>query len=154
MATPVTKLYLGETLGAILLGNIVAAIFYGITNMQTYIYYVRNRGDPLALKSLVFILWLLDSVHLAFITHTVYTYTITDFGDPLAITKPIWSVIAQVLVTCLSDMLIRGFFCHWVWKLSFRSRFIVAPIAASSLLAFVGGLGMFICISAGHASRP
>ncbi|KAI0957935.1 hypothetical protein AcW1_006162 [Taiwanofungus camphoratus] len=99
MATQVTKLYLGETLGAILLGNIVAAIFYGITNMQTYIYYVRNRGDPLALKSLVFILWLLDSVHLAFITHTVYTYTITDFGDPLAITKPIWSVIVSYF-TC------------------------------------------------------
>ena len=39
---------------------------------------------------------ILDTVHVMFISHTVYTYTITDFGDFAAIPKPVWSVSSFV----------------------------------------------------------
>ncbi|TFY69344.1 hypothetical protein EVJ58_g473 [Rhodofomes roseus] len=39
--------------------------------------------------SQVAFLWVLDTIHLAFIGHAVYTYVITDFGDMDAIAQPL-----------------------------------------------------------------
>ncbi len=35
---------------------------------------------------------ILDTVHLVLISHAVYTYTVTDFGDFAAVSTPVWSV--------------------------------------------------------------
>lgn len=35
-------------------------------------------------------------MHVVFISHTVYTYTVTDFGDFPALPKPLWSVPSSV----------------------------------------------------------
>ncbi|OBZ76406.1 hypothetical protein A0H81_03434 [Grifola frondosa] len=85
MSSPIK---LDNTLGAAFLGNIVAAIFYGITSVQTFSYYKRNGNDPRFMKIMIFILWILDGLHLALITDTLYTYTVKDFTDVLAISVP------------------------------------------------------------------
>jgi hypothetical protein len=35
---------------------------------------------------------LLDTLHLMFVTHAVYWFTITNFGDFLALEKAVWCV--------------------------------------------------------------
>ncbi|KZT03696.1 uncharacterized protein LAESUDRAFT_704354 [Laetiporus sulphureus 93-53] len=133
----------GNTLGAIFIGNIVVAIFYGVTSVQTFIYYKRNEGDSWILKHLVFCLWILDGLHLAFITYAVYVYAVRDFGNVLAMITPTWGLMAQVVATGFSDVIIRGIFCHRVWRLSSRTAMnwaVITIIIASSLLAFVMSL--------------
>ncbi|OBZ69451.1 hypothetical protein A0H81_10647 [Grifola frondosa] len=49
---------LDNTLGAAFLGNIFAAIFYGITSVQTFSYYKHNGKDSRYMKMMIFILWL------------------------------------------------------------------------------------------------
>ncbi|OBZ76024.1 hypothetical protein A0H81_03505 [Grifola frondosa] len=107
---------LDSTLGAAFIGNTFAAIFYGITNVQTFTYYKRNGKDPQFLKILIFILWILDGLHLALINHTLYTYTVKDFSDILAISVPTWSILAHIVVAGTSDLFVRSFFCHRVWR--------------------------------------
>ncbi|KAI0635133.1 hypothetical protein C8Q77DRAFT_682550 [Trametes polyzona] len=139
-----SQLSLDDTLGAAFLGNIAAACFYGITVVQTYIYYGRNGGDRLYLKSLVAILWALDSLHLALVTHAVYTYAVKDFANFLAIEVPVWSILAQVIVTGVSDIIVRGIFCERVWKLSNRNWPLIATIVVTSLLVFGGSIAFSV----------
>ncbi|TBU23960.1 hypothetical protein BD311DRAFT_742103 [Dichomitus squalens] len=50
MAPAVT---LDDTLGAAFIGNILAACLYGMTTLQTYIYYGRSDTESKTLKSLI-----------------------------------------------------------------------------------------------------
>ncbi|RDX54474.1 hypothetical protein OH76DRAFT_1397786 [Lentinus brumalis] len=127
---------LHDTLGAAYVGNIVAACLYGLTTLQTYTYYNRSPKDPVVLKTLVAILWVLDTLHLAFVSHTVYEYCVADFGNLIALLEPTWSVLAQVIVTGVSDGIVRGIFCHRIWILSEQHVPTLMVLAGSSLLAF------------------
>ncbi|KAI8970569.1 hypothetical protein BD414DRAFT_540849 [Trametes punicea] len=136
---------LNDTLGAAFLGNIAAACFYGVTVLQTYIYYERNCSDRLHLKFFVLLLWsALDTLHLAFVTHSVYTYAVVDFTNFLALEIPVWSILAQVLVTGVSDLIVRGIFCQRVWKLSNKNWPLLITIVLSSLVVFGGSIAFAV----------
>ncbi|KAI0659168.1 hypothetical protein C8Q70DRAFT_155265 [Cubamyces menziesii] len=124
---------LNETLGAAFVGDILAACLYGLTTLQTLIYFGRSRKDPLLLKSLVILLWALDSLHLILVSHTVYSYTITNFGNVPALLKPTWSVIGQVFVTGVSDGIVRAIYCYRIWMFSGRKWIISTAIAIGTL---------------------
>lgn len=132
--------HLGTSLGAGFLGNVSAAILYGITCVQTYLYFKRSQDDPFYLKASVSVLWVLDSLHLALITYSIYTYAVTNFGNPLILETPNRSVLAHVMVTGLSDVIVRGLYCQRVWRLSDRNKFVALAIIITSLVVFVGSL--------------
>ncbi|RPD65458.1 hypothetical protein L226DRAFT_530957 [Lentinus tigrinus ALCF2SS1-7] len=139
-----TGLALDDTLGAAFLGTIATSCLYGITIVQTYIYYKRNESDPAYLKLLVFFLWVLDSLHLALITHSVYFYAVTNFSNLLELTIPTWSILSQIVVTGVSDGTVRGIFCQRVWKLSNRNWMLCLAIAVSSLVVFSGSIAFAV----------
>ncbi|TFK90377.1 hypothetical protein K466DRAFT_660839 [Polyporus arcularius HHB13444] len=112
------SLALGDTYGSLLIGNILAAWLYGFSTLQTYIYYDRSRGDSWILKGLVGILWTLDTLHTILISHVVYTFAITDYGNVLSLAKPQWSFIVQGVVSSIGDIIVRGVFCYRIWTLS------------------------------------
>ncbi|KAJ8516167.1 hypothetical protein ONZ45_g6484 [Pleurotus djamor] len=89
METSHIDLNLDAKLGAMFLGNVVAAILYGVTSVQTFIYFKGSAQDLRSLKVIVLILWLLDSLHIILVTHTVYFYTVSNYADPLALNTPI-----------------------------------------------------------------
>ncbi|KAJ3556092.1 hypothetical protein NM688_g2216 [Phlebia brevispora] len=98
MATPseciVPDLHFDNTLGAAFIGTILAAVLYGITSLQTYIYFDRCR-DASWLKFLVFFLWTVDTVHLALMTRTVYFYAVSNFMNPFALMNVTWSIMVS-----------------------------------------------------------
>ncbi|KAJ8520736.1 hypothetical protein ONZ45_g2452 [Pleurotus djamor] len=108
METSHIDLNLDAKLGAMFLGNVVAAILYGVTSVQTFIYFKGSAQDLRSLKVIVLILWLLDSLHIILVTHTVYFYTVSNYADPLSLNTPIWSNVSQVYTTCISDLIVRG----------------------------------------------
>ncbi|OBZ76025.1 hypothetical protein A0H81_03502 [Grifola frondosa] len=117
---------LDDTLGAAFLGNIFAAIFYGITSVQTFSYYKHNGKDSR----------ILDGLHLALITDTIYTYTVKDFTDLLAISVPTRSIVVHIVVEGISSLIIRSFFCYRIWRLGQRSWAVVIAIVVLSLIEF------------------
>ncbi|KAI0674273.1 hypothetical protein C8Q78DRAFT_1075936 [Trametes maxima] len=157
-ASPMVHIALDDTLGAAFLGNIAAASLYGITVLQTYIYYGRNPNDRLYLKTLVFGLWVLDSLHLALVTHTVYLYAVTDFGNFLAIEVPTWSVLTQIAVTGVSDLIVRGGYgnvrCLFASlppvntssesAVSNKNWFLIVLIGVTSLVVFGGSIAFVV----------
>ncbi|RDX54469.1 hypothetical protein OH76DRAFT_965562 [Lentinus brumalis] len=124
---------LHNTLGAAFIGNVLAACLYGLTSLQAYIYFNRSHKDSVVLKTLVAILWFLDAIHLAFVSHAVYEFCVTDFGDLLALLEPTW--YATVIVTGVSDGILRGIFCYRIWILGNEHIPTLLVLASSSLLS-------------------
>ncbi|TBU23959.1 hypothetical protein BD311DRAFT_810372 [Dichomitus squalens] len=137
-----SEVSLNNTLGAAFLGTIATSCFYGITVVQTYIYYKRNGTDPAYLQALVFFLWVMDSLHLALVVHAVYFYAVTNFTNVIMLDIPIWSIL--ILVTGVSDGAVRGVFCHRVWRLSNRNYVLVVAIIISSLIVFSGSIAFAV----------
>ncbi|KAI0821119.1 hypothetical protein BC629DRAFT_1587432 [Irpex lacteus] len=132
---PIALPPLDSTLGAAYVGNVVAAVLYGITNLQTYSYFERNR-DPISLKIIIFILWVLDTLHLLLISHTLYFYTVTNFSNIFTAEKVTWSIMTHVAVTGISDFLVRMVFASRVYRFSGYKKWLLATIIVPSFVVF------------------
>lgn len=51
-------------------------------------YFVKYRNDDLWIKVLVAAAWINDCIATVFNCHAVYRYTVTGFGNMMALTEP------------------------------------------------------------------
>ncbi|KAJ3008272.1 hypothetical protein NUW54_g3220 [Trametes sanguinea] len=105
------KLSLDNTLGAMYLAAVIGGCMYGVTTLQTYTYFGRYSSDNMYLKSLIFFLWIIDTIHAALVTRSMYTYLVTDFTDILAVVRPTWTLFPATLV--LTRVIHRSRSLHW-----------------------------------------
>ncbi|KAI0072837.1 hypothetical protein K474DRAFT_1667331 [Panus rudis PR-1116 ss-1] len=131
---------LDNTLGALYVGNIVVALLCGVTSFQIYIYFSRGFKDNFILKLTVVTLWVIDVLHVALISHAFYQYTVSNYGNLLALLKVQWGLTAQVVVTDVSDALVRAVFAYRIYILSGKNLLVTALIVFASLVVFVAGL--------------
>ncbi|KAH9831953.1 uncharacterized protein C8Q71DRAFT_274337 [Rhodofomes roseus] len=119
-----------SNLGALLLGNIADAVLVGVTTVQTYAYWNNRGSDCVILVVLLSFSWIINLLQLILFTVTTYTYAITDFANPIAAQKLIWTFPVLIFLTGASDLIVRSIFSHRVWKLSNRNM----PLTVSLLL--------------------
>ncbi|RPD74470.1 hypothetical protein L226DRAFT_74988 [Lentinus tigrinus ALCF2SS1-7] len=118
-----------ETMGALLIGVILSGIFYGISCSQIYYYFTRYQNDSRSLKMLVFSVWASDSIHQALISHSIYWYLITEYGNPVAMSMLNKTIVAEVLFNAFTGLFVQSFFVVRVWKLSEKKLYLVVPVA-------------------------
>ncbi|KAJ8596451.1 hypothetical protein M405DRAFT_166863 [Rhizopogon salebrosus TDB-379] len=102
-----TVVHLDNTFGAFLIGVVISATLYGVTCVQTWYYFTRYSSDPWYIRLLVAAVLVSDSVHQALITHTVYTYLVTDFGVYEDLTTLVWSLIVEVLFNGFTALMVQ-----------------------------------------------
>ncbi|KAF9565669.1 hypothetical protein CPC08DRAFT_152541 [Agrocybe pediades] len=134
---------LDNTYGAAFLGLIGSAVLYGVTVLQTYLYYRQYPNDSRWTKFLVFFLWLLDTAHLILCTIAIYTYLVTNFANPSALGRSIWSMNLQTDCNGLIGLIVECFFARRVWRLS-RNVVLTAIIVVLSCIHF--GLGVLFTV--------
>ncbi|KAK0430959.1 hypothetical protein EV421DRAFT_1912321 [Armillaria borealis] len=127
---------LGLTFGAVYLGTMAAVILFGITNLQTVIYYKKFPGDWWVYRYSVASLWILDALHVALSTHALYHYLINLFGNFVAIYNIVWSLKISILINVLIVMDIQALYTARLWQLDDSSYkvvlwFIVLSVAAA-----------------------
>ncbi|KAI0828860.1 hypothetical protein BC628DRAFT_1171745 [Trametes gibbosa] len=127
---------LDGTMGPLLIGVIICAVFYGVSLSQMYYYYTRYPRDPLYLKVLVAAVWCTDTVHQAMISHSVYWYLVTEFGHPEAVGLLSATMIPEVFFQAFTGLFVQSFFAARVWKLSGRRLYIVVPVIGLILAEF------------------
>ncbi|KIJ57878.1 hypothetical protein HYDPIDRAFT_120233 [Hydnomerulius pinastri MD-312] len=113
---------LGKSWGATLAAVYISLVFYGISILQTFIYYTKYPNDNTYLKLLVLFVFLLDTVH-AFLTCIgVWDYLVLHFGDLAyaGLTHP--PLLLSVIVTSLVSSSVQSFFVYRIWFLS-KDRF-------------------------------
>ncbi|KJA22398.1 hypothetical protein HYPSUDRAFT_121882, partial [Hypholoma sublateritium FD-334 SS-4] len=86
---------LDSTLGAAFLGAISAAILYGVTSVQAFLYFSDCKQDGRWLRGMVGGFLILDTVHIAFTAHGLYFYLVTSFGDYTVLLSPTWQVLRR-----------------------------------------------------------
>ncbi|KAF8552651.1 hypothetical protein OG21DRAFT_1486033 [Imleria badia] len=135
-----------NTLGALLIGGLFAAAFWGVTSIQTYIYYQRYPNDRLALKLVVALLWILDTFDVCLTSHIGYHYLVTNYMNPEAIAAPVWSLIIHATTTIFTDVLVRCMFSKRVWGISNRSIMLTSVVWIISLGDLI--IGILITVKA------
>jgi len=144
MATPLTGVELpnvDQMLGVILVCLIIAAYFYGMSSSQVYIYYDRFPKDPWTYKLLVAVTWLVDSLHTAFISHTVYYYTVTRFGDYTSLAQtPVFTFNVEIGLVSLLALIVQLYFAHRSWSIDRSSWPVALAIGALALVQFGFGV--------------
>ncbi|KAH9850069.1 hypothetical protein C2E23DRAFT_931744 [Lenzites betulinus] len=132
------------TFGAMLIGVIVAGVLYGITCSQTYYYFSRYQKDPWFIKLIVVAVWITDTTHQALVSHSIYFYLITAWGDPVALSSLTRTLIAEVFFNFLTGLFVQGFFVARIWTLSGKNLFITIPISILVVASFASGFSFGI----------
>ncbi|KAG0696393.1 hypothetical protein DFH29DRAFT_951375, partial [Suillus ampliporus] len=92
MQDVIPQLDLGNTFGAFFIAVTVAAVLFGLSNVQAFIYFQMNKSKGITFyKLLVIWFWTLDALHLALIIHCVYYYLVVNYANIGALSEVVWS---------------------------------------------------------------
>ncbi|KAF9468552.1 hypothetical protein BDZ94DRAFT_673958 [Collybia nuda] len=131
------------TYGSAFIGLVAGAILYGVTLLQTFLYYRRYPRDSIFIKLLVFLLWVLDTTHLALCTVAIYWYLVTNYSNPEALNKTTWSIDLQTDCNGLIGLIVECFFARRVWIMS-SNKLLTGVIVVLACIHF--GLGIVFTI--------
>jgi len=142
--SPFQGLKFDNTLGAMLIGVLVSTTLFGLTTLQTYLYYCNYTKDRAAFKWLVASVWLLDFIHTVFISHTTYYFLVQQYGNPASLLAGEWSLIMEIVVTIGVTLLVQGFFAHRVYRLTHNNVWLSGTIVLLSLSHAATGIAAAI----------
>ncbi|KIK81237.1 hypothetical protein PAXRUDRAFT_832991 [Paxillus rubicundulus Ve08.2h10] len=144
-SSTVQPLPLGPTDGAELLATFVSVALWGTACMQTLVYFVQYPKDDVALKALVWWLWITDTVHQVLLVDGVYTSQITDFCDYGRVSTVVPEFLWQLFLTSLVAIPSQVFFTYRIWRFTGGQWIyfaLLAPVAAFEL----GGALSFLAL--------
>lgn len=109
---------LDATYGSIFIGLIIASVLYGVTLLQTFLYYRSYPKDSNCTKILVAVVWLLDTTQLILCTVAMYWYLVQNFTNEEALRRTTWSMNLQTDCNGLIGLIVECFFARRVWIMS------------------------------------
>lgn len=132
--------------GSFLIAGLISAMLYGITTLQTYVYYMHYPEDAATIKFLVAAIWILDTLHVSFMCHALYYYLIANYGVTASLDYIIWSFQVSVLMNLLVILVVQFFFAHKIhYFCRRRLRWLLIPPIILFILAQIG-FGMWIFV--------
>ncbi|KAK0457590.1 uncharacterized protein EV420DRAFT_1643926 [Desarmillaria tabescens] len=136
---------LGDTFGALFVGATIAAILFGIMNLQVLIYYKRYPNDWSLYRHSVALFWFLDTVHVALGTHALYYYLIDMSGNLRGALEAniIWSMRVQLVVKVWTIVFVQGVYAIRLWKLGRHFHKIIPWFVFLAVAASLGA-GIFL----------
>ncbi|TFK72650.1 hypothetical protein BDN72DRAFT_835960 [Pluteus cervinus] len=138
---------LDTSFGPLLIGGLISTALWGVTCVQTYIYFTRKSRDGPAYKAVIAFLFVLCTVDSMLTGYILYYDLVTHSADPLASVAGGWSYTqARSIVSFLSDFIIRTMFAIRLYKFSKNNVILVTWIMTLSLVAFAAGLFCIIQI--------
>ncbi|KAJ3552129.1 hypothetical protein NM688_g4318 [Phlebia brevispora] len=125
---------LAETFGCTLIMFFMASILYGVATLQTYIYSQTYTKDPLFLKLLVAIVWVLETAHIAFCILFAYVSLINSFGDlEYSMTHIHWSADVTLICSLVLTLIVHSFYVFRTWIITNGSIPLTSFVVSASL---------------------
>ncbi|KAJ7588252.1 hypothetical protein C8J56DRAFT_67317 [Mycena floridula] len=126
-----------DTLGAAFIGYSISCIAFGILLSQLAKYFSRYPADKVAYKVIVLSIGVIEATDQAFITHAMYHYNISDYGNPLFLLgTATWSLIVQISLGALVGLIVKICYALRVWRFSGHNYFITGIIIVLCLGQF------------------
>ncbi|KAG0698373.1 hypothetical protein DFH29DRAFT_102667 [Suillus ampliporus] len=138
----IPQLDLGNTFGALFIGVVLAALLFGVTNLQAFIYFQThgNRGITFY-KLAVILLWILDALHMVLIVHGIYHYLVINHANIAALPELVWSTKLQIPIDTLIIWGVHLLYVHRMWIVS-RGRSRVLPITVGIIVVLGSGIAI------------
>ncbi|KAJ7620315.1 hypothetical protein FB45DRAFT_1094420 [Roridomyces roridus] len=150
MSSPTPPPDIPKTLGAMLIGALFASVFSGISDLQAMFYFKSYKHDPLRLKLLVSLVWIMDTIHLGFIWGALWFYLIGEYGLEQVVNIIAWEIPMIVIQTvnpsfgvfrdrsddiqALIVFFVDYFYANRIFVLSKGNWFLTAPVMILMLL--------------------
>ncbi|KAJ7736876.1 hypothetical protein B0H16DRAFT_1572909 [Mycena metata] len=154
MESPAISFDPNPSIGALQIGVLISSILFGLTTMQTYLYYTRFPEDPRKLKALVVFVWSCELALVVCSADTLYRYTILDYGHPERLLQRTPASLEAAVFFCgIIAASVQSFFSHRIYSLS---KTLYIPLLTwtlsvlrllASTTAFVSGLLMVDFVS-------
>ncbi|KZV95461.1 hypothetical protein EXIGLDRAFT_834286 [Exidia glandulosa HHB12029] len=108
---PVLRPDLSLTYGAFEIGILIGMFLTGIATLQAWNYARDYQEDSKRLKILVTFVYFADLLHSAMLAHTLYWYTIRNFGLYAALGEFVWSFDTATPLAGIVAFVVQTFFC-------------------------------------------
>ncbi|KAJ3817192.1 hypothetical protein F5880DRAFT_1605166 [Lentinula raphanica] len=142
MATTVAPLH--STMGALLIGVLISGGLWGISCSQTYLYFSAfYHHDTVRLKLLVILIFVFDTAHQVMLSHSIYMYLVSNFGNLNYLGTVTWSMIVMVLLSALIAVMYQLFMCWRIWILSNKNGYWIGPTVTIVLASFAITIAYF-----------
>ncbi|KAG2057342.1 hypothetical protein BDR06DRAFT_930996 [Suillus hirtellus] len=137
----IPQLDLRNTLGALFIGVILAAVLFGLTNVQAFIYLQAHRNAGITFFKLVITwLWISDALHLALTIHCVYYYLVNNYANFGVLTEIVWSLKLQLVINALIVPMVQLLYVHRIWKISEGRSRVLPAISLGMVLVLSSGV--------------
>ncbi|GAA5894825.1 hypothetical protein JCM8208_006080 [Rhodotorula glutinis] len=128
---------LDASVGAFVLGTVFSCFLAGVTFTQTLTYFANfYRVDHLALILMTVALKTIGMAHTAICCHTVYTWTVSEYGNFAALALAPVPFAWGPFLTGLAAIIVQCFYAWRVFVVSGRKIFIPVLICAVALWSF------------------
>ncbi|KAN0141820.1 hypothetical protein V8E53_000282 [Lactarius tabidus] len=130
-----------NSFGAAFIGLLVSAAFFGLTVVQTWIYYWNyGKRDSKQLKYFVAFVTVMDAAHTILCTYVIYWYLILNFGNVENLGFNMWALGSQEAVAMTANAAVQLYYAKRVYRVS---QSIICPAIIVVLVVFVFALGVF-----------
>ncbi|KIM46054.1 hypothetical protein M413DRAFT_441116 [Hebeloma cylindrosporum] len=126
-------------IGVVLLGLFLNTYLYGLVTYQFIIYYNTKFNDRLWIKSIVGLLFVLDTVHSAVAVYAGWEMCVTNYANPSVLAYVSWTIPFTAVATALAAFITQIFLGHRVLILT-KNIPLVTFIGLLSLLGFFFGV--------------
>ncbi|KAJ7346987.1 hypothetical protein DFH08DRAFT_870005 [Mycena albidolilacea] len=119
---------IAPTLGASLVGTIISVFLYGVTSLQTFLYFqMYSQKDTWSLQGAVLLLWLFETAHSALACSVIFRLLILNFGDFAALEMAgVSDEMVHLMLACII-FIVHCFYVHRLWMFT-RNIFLAAIV--------------------------
>lgn len=142
-ATAVTGINLDLTFGCLYVGTTLAMGLWGAGTIQVY-YYFDKYKDSMFLRAHVFAVWVLDTLHQAFLLQSTYMYLVTNYGSLENLGSLNRPIRDSIILTALICALVQSMFVVRIYRLSKRNYFVTGFIILLVAAQFISTLIYYI----------
>ncbi|KAG7100218.1 hypothetical protein E1B28_001993 [Marasmius oreades] len=125
--------------GPLIITFMLGSILYGVQVLQVYIYYLSFPKDRKIIKSLVYIVFLLDTTQSAIFFRDAFTIFGAGFGDMAALRAAHLSGISVPILTGSISLIVQCFYCYQIQVIS-RSWILTLVIISIAITQFVSAI--------------
>ncbi|KIY72490.1 hypothetical protein CYLTODRAFT_417883 [Cylindrobasidium torrendii FP15055 ss-10] len=125
------------TLGAYLVGVVMAAILLGVACTQAITYFTIYTNDPMWIKATVIFSLATIWGHQISVTDKMYANTVTYYPDPTILSDIGWGLIAQTWFNAFTAICVQSFYYYRIYILLNKSLYFPGVLFAGSVAQFV-----------------
>ncbi|KAK0234839.1 hypothetical protein EDD85DRAFT_95216 [Armillaria nabsnona] len=140
--------------GPLLIGCFLSLILYGILCDQVYIYYISFPKDNLASKTVVYLLWLTETVQTVISIHDTFDTFCYDFGNLPGLNNVRLTWLTLPILSGFVGCIAQLFYAWRMYKFSKRARWLCIAISVIAFVQFAAAICCGIQVrNSGHYSN-